>query len=455
MNPRHNGPAARDQRAENDEQQPCKVQNKSRCRPRRIQLWIHLFRLSLGYSEEVANTLARLRMDLDFMPSPVEDRPGLLIRDPYHYSDATLIVPAPLVACLEFFDGQQSDLDLKQALVQITGELDVHELQEHLTSTLSSAGFLHDDAYEQLRDTRCGDFARAPERAAAHAGSAYPDEVSELRATLRNYMGEQRPAASDGLVAIAAPHVSPFGGWECYQAAYNLLTPEYSDRIFVVLGTSHYGEPDRFGLTRKPFVTPFGTARTETGLVDEIERRGGDAVKMEDYCHAVEHSIEFQVIFLQHVLGPDVRILPMLCGPFANSIYRGGLPEDNPRVAQVFDTLGDIAAREGKRLMFVLGIDMAHMGRRYGDRFPALANVDEMAEVEARDRRRIDHINGGDAGSFWGEVQRNHDDLKWCGSSPLYTFMKAAPGARGELRQYQQWNIDEQSVVSFAAMSFR
>jgi len=29
------------------------------------------------------------------------------------------------------------------------------------------------------------------------------------------------------------------------------------------------------------------------------------------------------------------------------------------------------------------------------------------------------------------------------------------PGARGGLRQYQQWNIDEQSVVSFAGMEFR
>lgn len=389
------------------------------------------------------------------MPSPMEDRPGLLIRDPYHYSDATLIIPPPLVACLELFDGQQTELDLKQALVQITGELDVHELQEHLTSTLSGAGFLHDDAFEQLRDARFREFADAPERAPAHAGSAYPGEPSELRATLRNYMGEARAAENDGLIGIAAPHVSPFGGWECYQSAYNLLAPQHADRIFVVLGTSHYGEPDRFGLTRKPFVTPYGTARTELALVNEIEQRGGAAIKMEDYCHAVEHSIEFQVIFLQHVLGPDVRIVPLLCGPFANSIYRGGMPEDNPNVARVFDTLGDIAAREGKRLMFVLGIDMAHMGRRYGDRFAALANVDEMVSVGEKDKQRIDFMNSGDAVGFWNEVQRNQDDLKWCGSSPVYTFMKAAPSARGELRQYQQWNIDEQSVVSFAAMSFR
>jgi hypothetical protein len=77
-----------------------------------------------------------------------------------------------------------------------------------------------------------------------------------------------------------------------------------------------------------------------------------------------------------------------------------------------------------------------------------------MAEVAGRDRRRIDRINAGDAAGFWGEVQQHRDDLKWCGSSPLYTFLKAVPGLRGELHKYQQWNIDPHSVVSFAGMSF-
>ena len=35
----------------------------------------------------VSQPLPRLRLELDFMPSPVEDRPGLLIRDPYQFSN--------------------------------------------------------------------------------------------------------------------------------------------------------------------------------------------------------------------------------------------------------------------------------------------------------------------------------------------------------------------------------
>jgi MEMO1 family protein len=388
------------------------------------------------------------------MPSPVEDRPGLLIRDPFQFSDVTLIVPPPLVPCLECFDGEQTDLDLRGLLVRITGELDTSEIAAQLTEALSNSGFLEDEKFAELRDRRRGAFAEAVQREPAHAGSAYPVDVSELRSVLQNYMGTAAPPASSKLIGIAAPHVSPFGGWECYQAAYQALSPGDRERTFVVLGTSHYGEPDRFGLTRKPFQTPFGTAITETRLVDELAAASDGAVHMEDYCHAVEHSIEFQIVFLQHLYGPGVRILPILCGPFARSIFNGGLPEDNEPVRRFFGALGEMAVREGERLCWVLGIDMAHMGRRYGDRSAALAGRDEMVRVEERDRARIDAVNAGDARGFWEQVREQRDDLKWCGSSPVYTFLKAVPQARGSLIKYQQWNIDEQSVVSFAGMSF-
>jgi len=99
-------------------------------------------------------------------------------------------------------------------------------------------------------------------------------------------------------------------------------------------------------------------------------------------------------------------------------------------------------------------VDMAHMGSRYQDSFSAVANQGVMDEVATRDQRRIQSIGVGDARGFWDQVCENRDDLKWCGSSPFYTFLKAAPDTRGELLRYQQWNIDQKSVVSFAGMAF-
>jgi AmmeMemoRadiSam system protein B len=175
---------------------------------------------------------------------------------------------------------------------------------------------------------------------------------------------------------------------------------------------------------------------------------------MEDYCHAVEHSIEFQIVFLQHLFGPSIRVVPVLCGSFAQSLHNGGFPEDEDRVRRALGALGNIAAREGNRLAWVLGVDMAHMGQRYGDPFEARADRDDMEEVTRRDRLRIQRMEQGDARGFWEQVRENHDDLKWCGSAPIYTFLRAVPAARGSLQRYQQWNIDPTSIVTFAGVAF-
>ncbi len=392
------------------------------------------------------------------MPSPSPEHPGLFIRDPYRFSDAMLIIPPVLVECLQCFDGRQTELDLRAALVRITNSLEVGEIAQHLAETLSTAGFLEDENFARMEAERRREFTQQTVREPAHAGGAYPAQPDELRQTMSRYMAAEAgeaPAADGDLFAIAAPHVSPEGGWQSYRAAYRQLKPEHRDRTFVILATSHWGEPGKFGLTRKRFRTPLGEARTDQPLTDWLAARGGGGVEMEDYCHSFEHTVELQLIFLQHALGPDVRILPILCGSFAHSFSQGGRPEDDDQVKRFIEALGELREREGDRLFWILGVDMAHMGARYHDQFTAVAGQGVMDEVGARDEERIARIAASDAAGFWELVRENQDDdLKWCGSAPFYTFLKAAPKAHGELLRYEHWNIDERSVVSFAGMAF-
>jgi AmmeMemoRadiSam system protein B len=392
------------------------------------------------------------------MPSPLPEHPGLLVRDPLRFTDATLVIPPPIVPLLALFDGRHDELDLAAAVVRATGELQVQGLVRQLVDTLSAAGVLQDAVFERMREERSAAFARSPRREASHAGSAYPDEPDALADTLRRYLDgaspDRAPApGSDGLIGIAAPHVSPEGGWRCYREAYGALARAPRPRAVVVLGTSHYGEPERFGLTRKPFRTPLGETPVDVALVDLLEAEGGSAVKAEDYCHAVEHSIEFQVVFLQHLLGPGVPIVPVLCGPFARAAS-GGAPEDDPGVARFLGALAALGARHGRQLLWVLGVDLAHVGRRYGDPVAARADRAEMVGVAGRDQARLARVAAGDAAGFWELVREGGDDLRWCGSSPLYAFLRAAAPVRGEVLRYEQWNIDRDSVVSFAGLSF-
>ena len=187
----------------------------------------------------MSQILPRLRYDLDFLPSPVADRPGLMVRDPYGYSDATLIIPPVLVQALRCFDGEQSDLDLREVLSEATGDVQVGELMDHLFSTLDQAGFLLTPRFDEKRDASQRAFAAASSRSPAHSGSAYPDEPVELRELFTDYLSAPENSAADpaNLIGIAAPHVSPEGGWESYREAYRALPSDaaaasFSDKVF-------------------------------------------------------------------------------------------------------------------------------------------------------------------------------------------------------------------------------
>lgn len=406
--------------------------------------------------------LPRLRLGIDFIPSPIAESPGLILRDPFRYSEAVLLIPAGWVPALGLLDGKNTARDIQATLTRIHGGQIVRsEDVQRFVDTLRGHGFLDSEEFHRLRTARHEEFRQAPVRQATHAGVAYSDNTSDLTRQLTEdfRIGPSlSPAPANHILGIAAPHVSPSGGVESYSAAYQRLVQRYADRTFVILGTSHYGMPEKFGLTRKPYRTPLGTADVDVALVDRLARKATDAVIMEDYCHAVEHSIEFQVVFLQHAVGSHVRILPILCGPLLDNLRTGRPPDTHADVARFVEALAEIADTEGDRLFWVLGVDMAHIGARYGDGIAVTAGEGRMREVLAQDTARIERLCAGDTDGFVRLVQANQDDLKWCGYSPFYTFLRTMnrvrPHLQGRMLRYDQWNIDAQSAVSFAALEF-
>jgi hypothetical protein len=77
-----------------------------------------------------------------------------------------------------------------------------------------------------------------------------------------------------------------------------------------------------------------------------------------------------------------------------------------------------------------------------------------MKAVRERDMKRLECYCRGQADKFFDLVKPNQDELRWCGYAPMYTFLKAVPTARGSVLHYEQWDIDDASVVSCAAMRF-
>ncbi|MGH9321755.1 MAG: AmmeMemoRadiSam system protein B [Vicinamibacteria bacterium] len=358
--------------------------------------------------------LPSLRGDIDVMPSPIPDRPGLLLRDPIGYTDAVLVVPSPWLAVLSCLDGAHTELDAQALLTRLAGgEIVPLQSVRELLSILNQAGFLETDEFRTLKATKQGGFRRSVVRGPSHVGSAYPDTAPGIDERFE----ARFPSSNGGSVlpkAIAAPHVSPDGGFASYRAAYE-VNADGREPTFVILGTSHYGPPERFGLTRKPFRTPFGAAEVASELHELLLERAGDAIVEEDYCHAPEHSIEFQVLFLQYRLRRKFRILPILCGPFADSLRTGQPPERLDSNRRFFDALSELASTVPD-LVWILGVDMAHIGRRYGHSDAVRATEGVMIEVAERDRERLDRICAGDAEGFFALVHPEQDPSTGAGS---------------------------------------
>lgn len=395
------------------------------------------------------------------MRSPIAESPGLILRDPFRYTQAVLLIPPGWIPALAILNGTSTQLDLQTALSRANGGQMVRsEDVQHFVHTLRDQGFLDSEEFYRMRDSRHEQFRQSAARHSTHAGSAYPADAAELTRQLREDFRIVPPthSLSRKLLGVAAPHVSPFGGVESYASAYQRLAPELGARTFVILGTSHYGAPEKFGLTRKAYSTPLGNAEVDVELMERLATNAPEAVTREDYCHAVEHSIEFQVVFLQQAVRPDVRILPILCGPLWDSLRTGQPPDSHPQVARFIEALAELATVEGDRLFWVLGVDMAHIGARYGDAVAVTANEGRMHDIAARDSARLDRVCAGDTRGFFDLVHPNQDELKWCGYSPIYVFLRTMehvrPNARGRLLRYDQWNIDAQSVVSFGALEF-
>src|SRR5262245_18184035 len=123
------------------------------------------------------------------MPSPVPDRPGVLVRDPLGFSPSMMIISPPLLPFLRFFDGESTELDLREALVQASGTVEVGAVLEQLATALRGSGFLLNETFFKMKEEREREFEESPVRQASHAGGGgYPEDPAALRSSLGRYL---------------------------------------------------------------------------------------------------------------------------------------------------------------------------------------------------------------------------------------------------------------------------
>jgi AmmeMemoRadiSam system protein B len=388
----------------------------------------------------------------------------LVLRDTQGVTDAQAVIPPVLVPVVARFTGS---LTCEEVALEASAELGAPipvDVVVRLAHELERGLFLDGPTFRSARSRVEREFAEALVRPARHAGAAYHGE----RGALERYIEESCLARANGasgsgspggaMLALIAPHIDPWRGAQGYGHAYRALAsavPPEAD-TFIVFGTSHAPMREPFALCRKAFDTPLGPVSPDTPSIDALAAASeGFDPYADQFNHMREHSLEFQAVFLKHVLkGRDFRIVPVLAGLGAAQ-SSGDDPRHDARIARFMGEVRRLLEARPGRTLVVAGADFAHVGPRFGDAKPY--GAEERAGLEAADRASLSHAASVDAAGFWGHVAADLDVRRVCGLAPVWSLLCAITGSRakGHLLHYEQTvDEDDGSIVSHAALGF-
>lgn len=394
-------------------------------------------------------------------PVPFEHQGQTMVHlaDPTRIARATPVVSVPAFFLMTLMDGTRTVLDLQAEFVKKTGVAIEAELVRNLIRQLEEIHFLDGEGFE----AHVRDLLSDPVREATHAGGAYESDPAKLREQLGGYFTAEggpgpltTPDATTALRGVMSPHIDFHRGNVAYAHTWHEAARWPASELYLILGTSHYGMRQPFGVSRRSYATPLGVLPTEAEFLAALEKRGCGWAFEDEVAHIGEHSIEFQAVMLKFVVGDrPFSVVPILVGGFPSCVKGGTSPGADPRFGEFAGAVLDAVKETGKRACLVAGVDLAHVGPNFQDPDPVTPAV--AAGVEKADREMLSAVERVDAEGFFGSIQRDGDRRHVCGFGPIYTTLKLLSmdgPVTGRLVRYGQAPAPNDSLVSFAGAVF-
>jgi len=258
-------------------------------------------------------------------------------------------------------------------------------------------------------------------RPAAVAGLFYPEAPATLAAQVRAYL--DKAAAPDSgeipIKALVVPHAGYVYSGPVAAAAYRKLAAQADAiRRVVLFGPAHRVPVRGLALpSAQAFATPLGVVEIDGDAT--AKALGLAQVSTSDAAHALEHSLEVQLPFLQTVLR-EFRIVPFAVGDATPA-----------QVAEVMELLWN-----GPQTLIVVSSDMSHY-LRYG-------------EARTIDRQTADTVLA---------LSATLHDEQACGATPVNGLLTVAR-RRGlapallDLRNSGDTAGDRSRVVGYGSFAF-
>ena len=253
-------------------------------------------------------------------------------------------------------------------------------------------------------------------RPAAVAGLFYPDDANELSAMVRDFL-QAAPEPTYHAKAIIAPHAGHIYSGPTAAFAYKALDAGKVERV-VLFGPSHRVAFQGMALPDADvFETPLGRIPLDQEAMQLSLSQPW--VNVNAAAHAMEHSLEVHLPFLQTVLG-KFRLVPLCVGMATPS-----------QVASVIDALWD-----GDETAIVISSDLSHYH-----------SYDEA--------RLLDQATVRDILDNAGPL--NHEQA--CGATPINGLLELAVGRHLEASLLDYRNSgdtagDRERVVGYTSIAF-
>ncbi len=251
-------------------------------------------------------------------------------------------------------------------------------------------------------------------REPAVAGRFYEAEADLLKAQIdgcfRHKLGAAAvPAPVQGrLAGFIAPHAGyMFSGPVASHAFARLARENPLPKTIILLGPKHTYYGAEFSVSAaSAWKTPLGTLEVDAVLRDRL-LSGVKALKADNDAHAMEHSLEVQLPFIQHFLTDRPKILPIALhySPFQT------IEKLASEIAKV------LAGEKEQRIMLIASSDFSHDTPR--------------EEAYRLDREVIDRIIALDAEGFYRLIVE--EDRSVCGLMPITAMLTILGQARHKI----------------------
>ena len=256
-------------------------------------------------------------------------------------------------------------------------------------------------------------------RPAAVAGMFYPGSAPVLARDVQQMLREAAPAPAARAKAIIAPHAGYVYSGPIAASVYAPLAAlRESIRRVILLGPTHRVAVNGLALpAATAFATPLGVVPLDQPAIATIEPL--PQVIVSDAAHALEHSLEVQLPFLQTVLA-EFTLVPLAVGRASAA-----------QVAEVLECLWG-----GDETLIVISSDLSHY----------LA----YAAARATDSNTARHIVA---------LEPHLDHQQACGATPVNGLLLAARQHRLQARLVDLRNSgdtagDRSRVVGYGAFAF-